>query len=299
VGGSGWNFNRDLLGYGLGGHPRRSRCDPSPALEAHAGPVKAIPLLGDRLGLSLYLAVEAVQLVWRGGRRARGIGDLKTRALHCTPKASHAAHAGTVSIGGGRWRCLDGETRLGAADTAVAAMAGAWRRAGGAAPSTADLSLLEQGTLACLHIGTAVALVGANGTRAVGCHGTGMREGGHALEFREDGILVLEQIADQPVGVLLLHSQGSFRARSEDTGCQRRSQRSNVLLIGRCQVNQTSKVVHAGVKSSNVGQTELRQGLLEDPNAGGLRVVGRGRRINRADDLVDMRRYQGVCLRDD
>lgn len=91
-------------------------------------------------------------------------------------------------------------------------MAAASRRGLRAAGTTAR----GDGAVAGLHVGAAVAFVGADGSRAAGAGGR-VTEGAGTFEFTEDGFFVVEEVADQPIAVPFVRCQATFDARAEDT----------------------------------------------------------------------------------
>lgn len=147
-------------------------------------------------------------------------------------------------------------------------------------------------TLAGFHSSTAVTLICADGSWTVGGRDTQCAR--LALQLAEDGILMCEQITDQAIAVALIHGETALNARSENTGRQDLSQQSDVLFVGRGQVNQACEVGHDGIKRGDVDEAELSKGALQDLNPSIFRGLVSGGRIDGLDDFVDLRRDKRV-----
>lgn len=158
-------------------------------------------------------------------------------------------------------------------------------RAGGAAA-------VDDGALASFHGCTAVALIAADGSGAAG--GGDTQCAGLALQLTEDAVLMGEEIPDQTVAVALVHGETALGARSENAWGQDLGERSNVLLIGRGQINQTCEVSHDGIKRGNVGETKLSKRTLQDLDSSLFRGLVSSCGINGFDDFVDLRRNKRV-----
>lgn len=133
----------------------------------------------------------------------------------------------------------------------------AWSGVGRRGAATRCVGFLEEGSVTLFHEGFAVAFVGGDGA-GTASHRRRVVEGRHALEFAEDGVLVGEEIADEAHGVFLFHGEGGLRAWAEDASRQSGGEVCDVLFVGGGEVNQAREVVHAGVESRNVTESQLR-----------------------------------------
>ena len=185
--------------------------------------------------------------------------DVKTGAIH---GGAETAHACAGAVAGGRRASLDGEAGFRTAGGAVATVT-AWPRGRGCGAATGSIGFLEECSVTLFHEGFAIALVGGYGAGAP-ADGTGVIEGRHALEFAEDGVLVGKEVADETDSVFLFHCEGGLGAGAEDAARESGGEGRDVFLIGGCQVNQAREVVHAGVKSRNVTESQLGKGLLQN-----------------------------------
>lgn len=158
---------------------------------------------------------------------------------------------------------------------------------------TVRAAAVRDGAVARLRRRAAVALVGADGARPAGAaerHGRRL-----ALELAEDGLLVREEVADQAVAVALVHRERALHAGAQDARRQRLRQRRDVRLVGRRQVDQAREMGHERVERGDVVETELAEGALQHLDPSLLRRLVRGGRVDGLDDLVDLRRNNGIC----
>lgn len=226
---------------------------------------------------------------WVGGRCG---STALARYLEAGPlDTQDGAHAHTDSIGLLCWARLHREAANAPVPTVRATpWAGGW----GGGPTTAAPCLLQQRSLAFLLIHPAVTLVGTDSSRpwrVLGIRDRNcMTQSRHPLQLTEDPGLVCKEIADQTVGVFLLHGQGCFHAWADNARRQGGSQSNNVFLVSRRQLYQACEVVHACVKSGNVGQSQLRECLLYNTNT--ARVIGCFRAriaVDGSDNLINVR----------
>jgi hypothetical protein len=114
------------------------------------------------------------------------------------------------------------------------------------------------------------------------------------FQFAEYGILVSEQVANETVAVALVHSQGVLDARAKNARSKCLSQRSDVFFVGRGQINQAREVSHNGIKRSDVNETELSKGALQNLDSSVFRGLVSGGGVDRFHNFVNLGRNQGV-----
>lgn len=78
-----------------------------------------------------------------------------------------------------------------------------------------------------------------------------------AFEFAEDGFFVVEEIADQTVGMAVVEGEGVFRAGAEDTGGEGVREVGDVVVCGGGEVDETGEVGGYGVEGGDVVESEL------------------------------------------
>ena len=136
-------------------------------------------------------------------RAVKGVGNLETLA----PGSSMRIH---------RYRraWLDGKSRLcgaGAAISSVAPVDADGQR--GWAHGSGMFRRRGNGSISCLHVYASVALVCvarctvSRVSRKVGCVQILIVRGG-ALQLAKDSFLVVKEVADQAIGMALVHSEG-------------------------------------------------------------------------------------------
>jgi hypothetical protein len=163
--------------------------------------------------------------------------------------------------------------------------------AGGGAGGSAAV---DNGTLAGLHCCTTVALICADGAGAVRA-GAAESEGTRlAFQFAKDGILVGEQVADKTIAVALVHGQGILYARAKNARSKSLSQQSDVFFVGRGQINQAREMSHNGIKRSDVDETELSKGALQNLDSSVFRGLVSGGGVDRFHNFVNLGGNQGV-----
>ena len=138
---------------------------------------------------------------------------------------------------------------------------------------TAVAGLGGNGAVAGLHVGAPVALVGADTVEAWiagrrGITAGSVCQGGGAFELAEDGFLVGEEVANETVGVTLVHSEGGVGTGSEDTRGEGLGERRDILFCCGREFDEAGKVCSYCVEGGDVGKAKLAQGVLEDRNAG-------------------------------
>ena len=188
------------------------------------------------------------------------------------------------AVGDGRWAVdVDREAaHFRSATGAVASMPLAGSRAGGTAT-------VDDSSLTGFHGSTSVAFVGADGSctglvpGAVDAKSTRL-----AFELAEDGILVGKQVADQSVAVAFVHRQAALESRAENTGGESLCQRSDVVFVGRGQINQACEVGHNGIKRSNIHEAKLSKGALQNLDSAFLRGFVGSSRVDGFHDFVDL-----------
>lgn len=125
---------------------------------------------------------------------------------------------------------LDGEPRLRGITRAITSM----RAAIGVGSGTTVAGFGGDGAVAGFHISTAVAFVSADTAeagRAGGGVATGsMCQGRGAFQLAEDGFLMGEEIANEAVGVALVHGEGCVCTRAEYARSEGLGERGGVLF---------------------------------------------------------------------
>jgi hypothetical protein len=170
---------------------------------------------------------------------------------------------------------------------AAAAVAGTW----GHSPRR---SLRCNSSLALLHVGASVALVGGDSAGSLYA-GSGVSESAGTLQLTEDGVFVGKEIADEAVAEALVHCQRVLQPWAKDTGSKSIRQCSNVSLVGRGQLDQAGEVRADCIKSCDVGQTKLSKRRLKDCNSSGFINIRCGSAVDSLDNLVNVRGDKGVC----
>lgn len=90
---------------------------------------------------------------------------------------------------------------------------------------------VDNGALPGFHGRSSVALIGAD---SAWMHG-GRRQARHAglpFQLAEDGLLVLEKVANEPIAMAFVHGQTALEAGAEYAWGQNLGQRSRVGLVG-------------------------------------------------------------------
>lgn len=64
-----------------------------------------------------------------------------------------------------------------------------------------------------------------------------------------------EQVTEEAEGMAFFQGQGGLHTRPDDAGRKRGRERIDILLVGACQFDQASKVVHARVECGDVGES--------------------------------------------
>lgn len=108
------------------------------------------------------------------------------------------------------------------------------RAATGVGSGTAVAGFRGDGAVAGFHVGTAVAFVSADtaeaGRAGGGVAARGVCQGRGAFQLAEDGFLMGEEVANEAVGVALMHGEGCVCTRAEDAGGKGLGERGNVLF---------------------------------------------------------------------
>jgi len=77
---------------------------------------------------------------------------------------------------------------------------------------------------------------------------------------------VIEEVANEAVGVALIHCEGIFRAWTEDARSKCLCEVSYVSLVSRGEINKSCEVRGNGVERSNVIKAKLAKCRLKDFN---------------------------------
>ena len=151
----------------------------------------------------------------------------------------------------------------------------------------------SDGSVSRFHVHASVALiciarrtVPRIGREVRGVQGLVLRGG--ALQLAEDGFLVVEEIADQAIGMALVHGQGVFHAGPQDAGREGLRERGDEGFVGRRELYQACNVCADGVEGGDVGEAQLTKGVLKDSDASGRVGRGVGGRVDGFDDFVDL-----------
>lgn len=115
-----------------------------------------------------------------------------------------------------------------------------------------------------------------------------MAERAGPLELAEYGFLVLEEVADKPVGLPVMHGQRGFDARAEDARGKGVAEAGYEGFVGGGEFDEAGEVCGDGVEGRDVGQAELAEGVLQHGNAGRVGCFGCGGVVYRFDNLVDL-----------
>jgi hypothetical protein len=94
----------------------------------------------------------------------------------------------------------------------------------------------DDGAGPSFHVGFAVRLVGAD-SAGPSVDADAVGEGGGALEFCEDGFLVVEQIADQAIGISLLHGHRCLYLWPQNAWREASCKGGNISLVSGCKLN--------------------------------------------------------------
>lgn len=125
---------------------------------------------------------------------------------------------------------LDGEPRLRGIARPITSM----RAAIGVGSGTTVAGFGGDGAVAGFHVGTTIAFISAD-TAEAGRAGGGVAtgsvcQGRGAFQLAEDGFLVGEEIANEAVGVALVHGEGCVCTRAENAGGKGLGERGGVLF---------------------------------------------------------------------
>ena len=115
-----------------------------------------------------------------------------------------------------------------------------------------------------------------------------MVHGACSLELAKDFLFMIEEVAYEAVGVTLVHGERGFGTGTKDTGCEGLGEGGNVGFVCRGKLDEAGEVGGDRVEGSNVCETELAKGILEDRNAGLRRTGGVGRRVDSFNDFVNL-----------
>lgn len=115
---------------------------------------------------------------------------------------------------------------------------------------SASLHLFSPGAFVCIA-DSAVALAVGSGE----C-------GGLAFEFAKDGFFMVEEIADEPVGVAVFEGKGVFGTRTEDARCEGMGEAGDVFFVGGGEIDEASEMGRDGVEGGNIIEPQLAEGGL-------------------------------------
>lgn len=115
---------------------------------------------------------------------------------------------------------------------------------------------------------------------------------------------MIEEVADETIGVTLVHCEGVLGPWTEDAGSKCLCEVGNIRLVSRREVNESCKMCCNGVESGNIVQAKLAKRRLEDFNSrcgvgsfsgNRIRCGISGGGINGFDDFVNLRRNKRIC----
>ena len=76
-----------------------------------------------------------------------------------------------------------------------------------------------------------------------------------------------EEVANETVGVLLVHCEGVFETRTKNAWCEGLGESGDVCFICGGELDEAGEVCHESVEGGDVGEAELDECVLEDGDA--------------------------------